>query len=357
MEDVSRIVLAVEGYQVAEEIMHFLDRTGDIRVVAAASDEHQLTEAVRQLEPDVVVTSPGLAPGRSSRGSSALLIVDTMETVRSLRRSLEAGARGFFLWPDERDALARAVTRTRSAAAPSEGSRARVVAVYGPRGGVGTTFLAVHLAAAIVPRSSCVLADLDLSFADVTGGLGIPADERPRTIADLAPLGEEVGPEDVRAILWKHAAGFEVLLAPPDGSQATLGTSWLRATMGSLAATAQTILLHVPRTPDPVVRGALELADRVLVVVGLDVASLRAAKRAVETLRIAERSWFVVNRAARSAITPGDVERVFGSPPVAVIPADRAVSAALDRGRLLPLRGRIGRAIRGLAVRVLEDAA
>ncbi|MFB3739444.1 MAG: hypothetical protein ACE14W_10845, partial [Candidatus Velamenicoccus archaeovorus] len=175
MEDVSRIVLAVEGADVAEEIMHFLDRTGDVRVVAAASDEHQLTAAVRQLEPDVVVASPGLTPGRSGRGGTPVVTVDTVETVRALRRALEAGAGGFFLWPDQRDALLQAVTRVRSTDPPAERSRARTFAVYGARGGVGTTFVAVHLAAALASRSSCALADLDLAFADVTGAVGVAA--------------------------------------------------------------------------------------------------------------------------------------------------------------------------------------
>jgi pilus assembly protein CpaE len=356
VEDVSRIVLAVEGHQVAEEIMHFLDRTGDVRIVAAASDEQQLTEAIRQLEPDVLLVSPSLIPGRSSRNGTAVLTVDTVETVRSLRRALEAGARGFYRWPDERDALLQAVTKIRSDAPPSEQPRAPVVAVYGPRGGVGTTFVAVHLAVALASRTSCVLADLDLSFADVTGALGVPAEERSRTIADLVPLGEEVGPQDVRGVLHHHPAGLEVLLAPPDAAGSVIDRACLRAVLGSLAATTQMVVLHVPRTPDTAARAGLELADRALVVMGLDVASLRAARRAGEALGIEERSWYVVNRAGRSAITPGDVERVLGRPPVAVIPADRAVTAAMDRGRVLPLRGRTGRAVRRLADRVLEDA-
>jgi hypothetical protein len=37
-----------------------------------------------------------------------------------------------------------------------------------------------------------------------------------------------------------------------------------------------------------------------------------------------------------------------------VIPSDRAVGRAQDHGRLVPMRGRIGRALDGLARRVLE---
>jgi hypothetical protein len=71
---------------------------------------------------------------------------------------------------------------------------------------------------------------------------------------------------------------------------------------------------------------------------------------------IEERCAFVVNRARRSEIAPSDVERVFGVAPIAVIPAAGGVPEAQDHGQLLPLRGRVGRAIDRLARRVTEDA-
>ena len=61
------------------------------------------------------------------------------------------------------------------------------------------------------------------------------------------------------------------------------------------------------------------------------------------------------NRAARAEITPGDVERVFGRRPLAVIPNDRGAGRAHERGRLVPRRGRTGRAIDRLA-RELSEA-
>jgi hypothetical protein len=50
MDDVARVVLAVESQEVAEEILRFLDRSGRARVVATAADDRHLHEAVRQLE-------------------------------------------------------------------------------------------------------------------------------------------------------------------------------------------------------------------------------------------------------------------------------------------------------------------
>ena len=108
MLDVATVVLALEATDVAEEVMHFLDRTGRARVVATASDDRQLAEAVQQLEPDAVVAQPDLMDGRNLHATTVLAL-DTKETVASLRASIHAGARGFFLWPSDRDELASAV--------------------------------------------------------------------------------------------------------------------------------------------------------------------------------------------------------------------------------------------------------
>src|SRR6266513_1845062 len=55
MDDVARVILAIGSQEVAEEVLHLLDRSGRARVVATAADDRQLAEAVRQLEPDAVV--------------------------------------------------------------------------------------------------------------------------------------------------------------------------------------------------------------------------------------------------------------------------------------------------------------
>ena len=80
MDEVARIVLALETPDVAEEVMHFLDRTGRARVVGTAVDAAQ-RGAVRQLEPDAVVAAPSLVPARGTLNGSALLAVDTSQSV------------------------------------------------------------------------------------------------------------------------------------------------------------------------------------------------------------------------------------------------------------------------------------
>src|SRR5829696_4673108 len=155
MEHVARVVLALDALEVAEEVMHFLDRSGRARVVGTASDTRQLDEAVRQLEPDAVIAEPALAIGGVTH--DALLALATRESVASLRAAVRAGARGFYVWPGEREGLLDGVAATIAARTGAERS-ATVIAVHGSRGGVGTTFVATHLAAALARADRrCVL--------------------------------------------------------------------------------------------------------------------------------------------------------------------------------------------------------
>ena len=305
MVEVARVVIALEAPDVAEEVMQFLDRTGRARVVGTAQDSSQLADAVRQLEPDAVVATPTLAPSRGTLNGTALLALDTTQSVGALRRAIRAGASGFFLWPAEREELASAAARIAPSAEEAGPGRATVVAVYAPRGGAGATFVATHLAAAFAGRDRrCVLIDLDRQFADVSAAIGVPLEENVRTIADLVPLGDEIARQHVEEVLWEHPAGFSALLAPPELLPNRRVGETYGAAVAAVRRTCDLVVLDVPRALDEVSTVGLESADRVLVVMGLDILSFRDAKRVIEAAGLEDRVDFVVNRAGRSEIAP-----------------------------------------------------
>jgi len=370
-DDVARVVLALEEHDVVEEVMHFLDRTGRARVVGTATDDRQLVEAIRQLEPDAIVAQPSLVNG-AVRGR-AWLAVETRESVAALRAAIAAGARGFFLWPGEREALAGATAATLARIEVVE-RRAKVYGVHASRGGAGATFVVTHLARAFARRgSSVILIDADPVFADVgvaLGAIGDGADEGhdgatgpqgevagPRTLADLLPLAGEIGPRQLEQVLWEHPEAFRVLLAPPAEDAARVRAADLEGAVSAAAADADVVLVQLPRALDGSTAGLVGSLDRLVEIVTLDVLAFRAATRVLEGLRpgIGDRVAFVVNRSARGEIVPADVERVFGQAPIAVIPFDRAVAKAQDHGRLLPPRGRMARICDRLAARLSDE--
>jgi pilus assembly protein CpaE len=350
------VVLALEATDVAEEVMQFLDRSGRARVVATAGDDRQLVEAIRQLSPDVVVADPGLVDPATAHGMT-ILALDTRESIVSLRHAIRVGAGGYYLWPSDRDDLATAVASTVEAPVAHD-RRAVVVAVHGARGGVGATFVATHLAAAFARRGSCIVLDADPLYGDVSAAVGMPQDGL-HTLADLAPMADELTPAHLDEALWVHPDGFGVLAGPPPERAGDVASEALTQVLRVAAASSDAVVVHLPRALDQLARAALRSADRVIEVLSLDVLSFRAATRALEAidpLDITARIGFVVNRSARGEITVGDVARVFDAQPLAVLPVDRAVARAQDHGRLMPAKGRIGRRFDRLASQVLEAA-
>jgi pilus assembly protein CpaE len=354
---VASVVVGLDPPELAEEVVDFLDRTGRVRVVATASDPQALARAIREREPHAVVGQPLLVRAAGSLNGSSFLALETVESVQAMRVALDAGARAFYLWPADREDLARAAEGALPVRRRAGAKRALVVAVYGPRGGVGTTFLATHLAAAFARTGQAtVLADLDPAFGDVSAALGAPPEAR--SIVDIAPVAGELSEEHLGEVLWPHPAGFGVLLAPGDAPpRESVDILHYGAALSGLQAWRDVVVLHLPRALDEIALAGLERADRILVVVSLDVLAFRLAKRSVDvlgSLGLGGRCDVVVNRARRAEVVPADVQRVFGRPPLAVVPVDRRVQAAQDRGKLLRPRGRIGRAADRLARALLK---
>jgi MinD-like ATPase involved in chromosome partitioning or flagellar assembly len=346
VEEGARVVLGLESGEVAEEVMHLLDRGGRARVVATADDDRHLAEAARQLEPDVVVAQPSLC-GELEPGRLAVVAVDTRESVGSLRAALSVGARGYFIWPVDRDALGAAVAAI-GPVAEREGERGEVIGVHAARGGTGATFIATALAGALARRGrSVVVIDADPVGADVGPSIGAP-EEGVHTAAVLLRMGDELTTGHLLDALWSHPLGFRALLAPvPDPPSQEVG-AWRRL-IGLTARVAEFVLvdLGADRRFE-----ALICMDRVLEVLTPDVRTFRAAARFLD-LAPSVPLDFVLNRAGRAELVPGDVARAFGAPPIAAVPLDPSVARAQSSGRLLSVRSRAGRAVERLASTLL----
>jgi Flp pilus assembly CpaE family ATPase len=137
----------------------------------------------------------------------------------------------------------------------------------------------------------------------------------------------------------------------------TIGAADVERVLDAASGAAGAVVVHLPRGVGAVTSVCAAASERVLEVVTLDVASFRAASRTVEALaplHLGERLSFVVNRASRSEITPADVQRVFGTPAVAVLPFERGVRSAQERGEV-PARGRLARRFDHLAETLLPQ--
>lgn len=350
------VILGFEDPALQGEVLHFLDRLPRIRVVGAAADGGELERWIRDARPDAAVVSPPVLHGSADLNGTAILVVAERETTEGLRSAIRARARGFYLWPEEREEMAREAERSARPSDAEHGKSGRIVAVQGARGGAGATFLATSLAAICAEGgTSTVLIDFDSFYADVTTALGVATEVR--TAADLAPVVDELTAEHVDRVLYAHPRGFHVLLAPEDPVRADMvGPRALARAAEVLRSRFEAVVLHLPRSMDAALPG-FEVADEVLIVVTLDVLAFRDAKRLLSYaagLGLERKCRLVVNRAVPSEVVPEDAERVFGMRPAAVLRHDRSVARAQNRGEVMPRRsGNLWRQISGLAKQAL----
>jgi Flp pilus assembly CpaE family ATPase len=312
-----------------------------------------------KMGPDVIIACPVLTrevqhPSAGGRIRNLLVVGEEM-TVPLLRDAIDTGAKAVFAWPHERDELARAIAGLAGSDDRASAPRGRVVAVFGPRGGSGTTFIASHLAAALAEQGKrCVLVDLDGCFADVSVALGIAPGQDIRTVADLVAVAGELEPDHVEDALFRHARGFAALLAPPEPTQSPgIPSGLYRGTVALLALSHDVVVVHTPRCLDDIARAGLAMADEILLVVSPDLFSLYSARRAMSALGLqggGGRCRVVINPHVRRDIGFAEVEGILGVRPDAAVRFDPAVSRAQDGGELLRSRShRAWRDVQALA--------
>ena len=213
-------------------------------------------------------------------------------------------------------------------------------AFLGAKGGVGTTTVAVNVAAAlsaIVPGSALFI-DLHVAHGDAAVFLGA----EPRfSIVDALENTHRLDEAFFRNLIIKTKSGVDllassdrVMAAPPDARR-------IRALLEMAERHYRFVVLDVPRS-DAAVLDALEGVKHIVVVANQELATVRSASRMATTLRQRhgkEKLNVVLSRSDRLAdIGHEDVERAVGAKVKHVFPSDyRCALEALNKGRPIAL--------------------
>ncbi len=248
------------------------------------------------------------------------------------------------------DAINRATTRLRArlpkpsvpvadvpvaVAGPEEG---RVVTVFCTKGGAGKSVIAVNLAVTLAQRSTrpVVLLDADLQFGDVALMLRL---QPVHTVAEAVSAGDRLDADLMSNLLLKHEpSGLLVLAAPTEPGPADhIGKADLARVLSVLRPECSHIVVDTSANFGEITLAALQAADDILVVAGLDVMSLKSAKVGLQTMRVLgipfSRVKFVLNRAnTQVGLNPGDAERALQLKVDVALPSDLVVAASVNRG-------------------------
>jgi hypothetical protein len=225
---------------------------------------------------------------------------------------------------------------------------AREVTVVGAAGGVGASTLAALLAHRRAADGARVaLVDLDPGRGGIEVLLGIEAQAGARW-SDLAQVRGTLAGGDLDGLLPRWH-GVDVLST--DRHDTTVDGEALAAVWAGLLASGRTVVADLPR--GALVTGASgahpALAGDVLLLTGQDV--LGVAGAVVVRGALGGGARLVLRRRPHARVAPSEAVRLLDLPLAGMLPGDRRVAEATDRGFGPAVTGwsALGRSVRRLA--------
>jgi pilus assembly protein CpaE len=235
-----------------------------------------------------------------------------------------------------RDVLKRRTTAPQGAVQPQD--EGQVIVVMSAKGGSGKTVTATNLALLLTRfegKKTC-LVDADLQFGDVCLVLQL----EPRfTLVNAAHEMHRLDSALLESLLTPHPSGLMVMAAPLEPAFADdISTAGLMQVVETLRQMFDYVVVDTATSLDELLLSLLEKADSILMVVDMDLPSVKNAKLALETLRLlrfpTNKVKMVLNRSnARARLDDKEIEGALKMPISASIPSDGAVAASMNEGR------------------------
>ena len=255
-----------------------------------------------------------------------------------IRAAMRAGYRDFVVLPEDANLLRRSVREapTEAVMATDQG---QVIAIVGAKGGVGTTFVSVNLAAELAPVHRVCVADLDFSMGDVASMLDIQTTSHMHDLlANLNRLDERM----LAGSVGVHPSGVHIIAQPLE----LVENDFLRSedvlrVLSAAADAYQYLLVDCGGRLDDATRTCATVADLILLVCSPDVPSVKNAWRRLHLLERQgvdlNRIRLVVNRWDKNPpLSESDIESNLGIPVAATIANDPArCQHAVNVGALL----------------------
>ncbi len=286
---------------------------------------------------DAVATRTGVELCREIRATPAMaavpiLCVATTDDVEERIGFLEAGADDVIARPfDAREVEARVEalllrfqrSKHKAPVVSSDGltiSQARrVVAVFSPKGGVGTTTIATNIAVAAAQKrpDRVVLVDLDLQFGAVATHLNLSAKQTLTDIVrDEAVLRE---PELLRTFAMRHDSGLHVIAAPttPETSE-FITPDHISQLIAALLEGYESVVIDAGSTLDERTLTVFDAAETIVLGVYPEIPALKAMHGLVDHLTesgsIGTKAMYVLNNMfARDILKRRDIEAALGT--------------------------------------------
>jgi pilus assembly protein CpaE len=367
-EDKIRVLIVDDVAETRENIRRLLQFEKDIEVVGAEGSGRSGIEASKQLKPEVVLMDINMPDMdgitateriRSISPSTQIVILSVQGDPNYMRRAMLAGARDFLTKPPSVDELTAALRlagkmardeRLKVSSTAASGvvggvisgrqpsSIGKIITVYSPKGGTGTTTLAVNLAVTLKNEETpVVLVDGDLQFGDVPVFLN---EQVKNSVLDLAPRVDELDMDVIEEVLITHEpSGVKILAAPPRPEYAdNIPAVQFEKVLKYLRQIFPYVVVDSSSSLTDVVLASLETSDLIILITTQEIPAIKCARQFLDVADVLNidrrRILFVMNRYDRRiGILPDKISETFKHPIKVVLPFDeRVVVPSINRG-------------------------
>lgn len=330
------------------------------------------------LPPDILILEMSDEPARdfeylgrtkAAGGAREFFLTSKTASPDVLIQALRLGVKEFFPQPvneaDVRAALSRVRDREVSPAPTVSGPqrKGQIINVFGGKGGVGTTTIAVNLAdsmARIEPQPAVALIDMNRLFGEIPLFLGM---DHVFNWVDVSKNIARLDATYLSSILYRHRSGLRVLPSPDRVDDTFMVTPQIIETLLRFMRTMfDFIVIDSGQSVDDISKMILRLSDKVLLVSVLSLPCLINVKKILNTFRNMgyppePNVELVVNRfERRSIISLKEAEESMGKKAFWIVPNDFQLSMnAVNQGKPLSLvdgNAEITKAIRDMAAAV-----
>jgi pilus assembly protein CpaE len=271
----------------------------------------------------------------------SIVAFSTLIDATYLLRAMRAGCNEFLGKPADAIALRDALLRfesTHMAGAMSKQSAGRVISLYGAKGGVGTTTLAVHLANNLVHRhrKRTLLIDHQHELGHVALYLGMK--DSLYHFDELVRNADRLDAALLNGFVTRHNSGLEVLASADTCAPVHKSSpEELEMVLNFLRTQYEYIIVDSSMWYKDIVGPMVRCSDEVFLVSTPDVAALRDLARRIEHLSLddeaAQKLRIVINRStSEDAVSPEQIEAAVRFPvwmavPNAYLELVRAINA------------------------------